>query len=221
VKQYWHAPELWPGSLFVIIAGGPSLTDEQVAKATALRWNGSKARVIAINDGYRKAPAADVLYFCDDKWWTWHHKALASWGGLIVRLEGGKHDFGDKRIKVMRNYGREGFCDIRDGLMTGRNSGFQALNLAAHLGAKRIVLLGYDMRAELGGRVPKTHWFGDHPGGTSPDVYNQMRPLFATIAAPLADRGIEVFNCSPGSALTAFPRVCIDEAAEKLCALPA
>jgi len=36
------------------------------------------------------------------------------------------------------------------------------VNLAVQLGAARILLLGYDMRAVDG----KTHWFGEHPWPT-------------------------------------------------------
>jgi hypothetical protein len=218
VKQYWMAPELWPASTIVCIGGGPSLTREQVESVRG------RARVIAINDAYKLAPWADVLYFCDCKWWRWHAKHLGSWQGLIVRLQGGEHDFGDKRIKVMRNMDlppapgkgkgdrKGGLSDQRDGLRTGANSGFQAIGLAVHLGAKRIVLLGYDMQAS----GTKTHWFGDHPGGTSAKVYDVMLPHFQTLVAPLAKRGIEIVNATPGSRLSAFPRKALAEALPEL-----
>lgn len=217
--NYWTVPELWPGSTFVLIGGGPSLTREQVETCRGRSANGSAVRVIAINDAYRLAPWADVLYFCDDKWWQWHHEKLREWGGLIVRLQGGKHDFGDRRIKVIRNYGRqghnkapEGLCKLRDGVFHGQNSGFQAIGLAVHLGAKRIVLLGYDMHAPHVNGHTKTHWFGDHPGGTSPKVYEQMRQDFPLLVAPLKARGVEVLNATPGSKLDTFPRKPLAEA---------
>jgi hypothetical protein len=103
MRKYWTAPELWPGSAFVIVAGGPSLTPEQVAACHGRTMFGSKVRMIVVNDGYRIAPWADVLYFCDCKWWKWHAKHLGNWGGLIVRLDGGEYNFKDERIQVMRN----------------------------------------------------------------------------------------------------------------------
>jgi hypothetical protein len=184
--------------------------------------NGRQVRVIAINDAYRLAPWADVLYFCDDKWWGWHAQKLAGWQGLIVRVEGGKHDFSDPRIKVMRNVDRPagprerverkgGLSDQRDGLRTGKNSGYQAINLAVHLGGILIALLGYDLDAPLVNRRPRTHWFGDHPGGTSPKVYDEMLPWFDTLPKPLAERGVEVVNCTGGGRLRAFPRKSLQE----------
>lgn len=222
MKQYWEAPELWPGRAVVCIAGGSSLTAAQVAACQDREWNGHKVRVIAINDGYRIAPWADVLYFCDDKWWEWHHKKLANWGGLVVRLQGGKHDFGDARIKVLRNLDQvDGLADRRDGLHHGRNSGYQAIGLAVHLGAKRIVLLGYDMHAPLVGDRVRTHWFGDHPGGTSPAVYEIMKPAYASLPKAVAARGIEVINASPGSALRMFPCRDIGQALGEVACAPA
>ena len=212
MKQYWTEPELWPGATFAIFAGGPSLTPAQVDACRDRELGGSKVRTIAINDGYRLAPWADVLYFCDDKWWRWHHQKLADWGGLIVRMAGGHHDFGDARIKVLKNNDTAGLCEFRDGLNTGRNSGYQAINLAVHLGAKRILLLGYDMKGGPveNGRV-KTHWFGDHPGGTSPSVYSTMLPWFDSLLAPLVRRGVEIVNCTPGSEIRCFPLGKLDE----------
>lgn len=197
------------------IGGGPSLTPAQVERVRG------RARVIAINNAYLLAPWADVLYFCDDKWWAQygHGAKLGAWQGLIVRLDGGRGDFGDPRIKVLRNYGRigsndlgrEGLCAQRDGLYHGQNSGYQAIGLAVHLGAKRIVLLGYDMQAKLEGAQLKTHWHADHPGGTSERVFDQMLPNFDALVKPLERRGIEVLNCTAQTRLRSFPVRALDE----------
>ena len=208
--NYWSVPYIWHGATVVCIGGGPSLTAEQV------EYCRGKARVIAINDAYKLAPWADVLYFCDDKWWMWHHKKLVEWQGMIVRLQGGKHDFGDPRIKVLRNLDqRDGLSDRQDGLHTGQNSGFQCINLAALFGAARILLLGYDMQVHMVGGLPKSHWFGDHPGGTSARVYEHMLRHFPSLIAPLKKKGIEIVNCTPGSKLRCFPMMSLEDALPK------
>lgn len=209
MKHYWTAPELWPGETAVILGGGPSLTEAQVRHARA-----SGARIIAINDAWRLAWGADVLYFCDDKWWEWHHKKLAGWPGIIVRLHAPKHDFGDPRIKVLRRIGKEGMAppEVRDGICHGQDSGYQAINLAVLLGARRIVLLGIDMHAPLVNGRPKLHWFGDHPGGTAPGVFASMLVNYPRLADELKKRGIEVVNCAPGSKLTVFPMMKLEDA---------
>jgi len=51
---------------FVLVASGPSLTQEQVDQCKG------KATVMVINDNYKLAPWADHHYACDQHWWQWH-----------------------------------------------------------------------------------------------------------------------------------------------------
>ena len=84
----------------------------------------------------------------------------------------------------------------------GGNSGYQAVNLAYLLGAKTILLLGFDMFG--------SHYFGSHPkelNNSSP--YQSFINSFGTINPK--DYGIEIINCSRQSALEHFPRTTISE----------
>lgn len=88
----------------------------------------------------------------------------------------------------------------------GDNSGYQAVNLAYLFGARRIVLLGYDMRPGTDGR---SHWHPQHknplnPGGTDVTRWAQ---LFHELAKDLASEGVEVINCTRRTALTCFPQL--------------
>jgi len=87
----------------------------------------------------------------------------------------------------------------------GKNSGYQAINVAYLLGCTRIILLGYDMK---GG--PEAHFFGLHPEGLRrcPD-YGKFVAAFRSIDPD--EYGIEIINCTPGSALDAFPKRPLDE----------
>lgn len=111
-------------------------------------------------------------------------------------------------MHILRNAGAEGGLSV-DGsaIVTGYNSGHQALNIAVLAGASRVVLLGYDGKPGPGGRM---HWFGDHPVKTPPS----WLPLYCRqlrVAAPMiAALGVEVVNCSPGSAIDAFARGDLD-----------
>lgn len=99
-----------------------------------------------------------------------------------------------------------GLCLAPPIICRGANSGFQALNLAVHLGARRIVLLGYDMQRTGG----LSHWHGDHGRGlNNPSEHNfaRWRRQFEEAAPTLAAAGIEVVNCSRATALTCFPRM--------------
>ena len=104
---------------------------------------------------------------------------------------------------MLHNEGTSGLSKKPNGLMTGQNSGHQAINLAVLLGARRILLLGFDMKAAPDGRL---HWFGDHPVKTNPAVFSAMLRNFDKTLKPLAAAGVEVINCSADTALTCYPR---------------
>lgn len=101
-----------------------------------------------------------------------------------------------------------GFNASPDTINGGGNSGYQAIHLAATFGAKKIVLLGFDMQRTGG----KEHWHGKHKGRLPNGQgfagwMKQMRPL----AADLANMGIEVVNCSRETALRCFPRAALKD----------
>lgn len=113
-------------------------------------------------------------------------------------------------VQVLANTGDDGLELEPIGVRTGRNGGYQAINLALHLGAARILLLGYDMKAK---DLASSHWFGAHPDQQiSP--YPSFLPYFAALAPLVARLGVEVINCSRATALTMFPRMPIAAALE-------
>jgi hypothetical protein len=193
-------PRAWPNSTVVCLGTGPSLTADDVASCRG------HARVIAVNDAYRLAPWADVLYACDAKWWRVHPDTTA-FAGPKYGLQPVK-DRDD--IVILKNTGRTGLERDPTGLRTGSNSGYQAINLAVHFGAIKILLLGYDMGHAPGSR---SHFFGDHPSPLSNrSPYATFIALFAQMVAPLAALGVEVINCSRATALTCFRRASLAEA---------
>lgn len=87
------------------------------------------------------------------------------------------------------------------------NSGAGAIALAAHLGASRAVLLGYDCQRTGG----KSHWHGDHPKGlTNAGSLPKWQAQFGKLAASL--RGMNVVNCTRQTALVVFPREPLESA---------
>ncbi len=205
MSEFWSVPKMWAGQTVVILAGGPSLDLEQVRLVGLARLRG-RIRVIAVDDAYIPAFWADLLYGCDWRWWKKHCGAIGFPGIKATLSNSLKHldDYPD--IQLLENTGTEGFEPQPTGLRTGRNGGYQAINLTAHTAPKRIVLLGFDMKADADGR---THWFGKHEDWElKPTILtNVMRPAFDGLVAPLKELGIEVVNATPGSALEAFPRV--------------
>lgn len=192
-------PRLWPNATIVCLATGPSLTRADVDACAGLRR-------IAINDAYRLAPQADVLYACDQKWWYWH-KGAPGFAGLKFALDPRAKSW--PGLTVLQNTGTKGLELKPTGLRTGHNSGYQAINLAVHLGASRIVLLGYDMKGD--------HFFGAHPDNTRPPFALCLK-AFEALVAPLAAAGVSVVNATRSTALTCFPRVPLESVLAEVAA---
>lgn len=193
-------PRLWPGETVTLIGGGPSLTPADVA---AVR---GRTRVIAINNAYQLAPWADALYAADRKWIDWH--------GGVPGFTGPKYSIASADPTprpdwtVLRNTGTHGLDLDPTALRTGFNGGYQALNLAVHFGAARILLLGFDLGIAPDGRC---HWHGPHPD-RQPAPFYAMLDAFPSLVAPLAILGVEVVNCSRRTALACFPCVALEDA---------
>lgn len=91
---------------------------------------------------------------------------------------------------------------------TGQNSGYQAINLAFLFGARKIVLVGFDMQ-HTGGRH---HWFGNHPlGMRNACGVDDWKKNFPKLAADLQAQGVDVVNCSEETALTCFRRSSLEQ----------
>ena len=106
----------------------------------------------------------------------------------------------DPAVFMLHNYGHEGLSEAPNGLQTGSNGGYQAVNIATLAGAARVLLVGYDMRF-TGGR---SHWHAGHPVKVAEDRYLQYARSYKTMLPQLARLGVEVVNCTPGSAVTCF-----------------
>lgn len=215
----------WQGKAVVCIASGPSVTKEQIDIVRDARWR-DLIRVIAVNDNYLIAPFADVLYFADEKWMHWHEAGMPrAWGWCHFTAEQARKAFADfdgqkctleltparEDLYRLRIINSDGLSTNPHGVATGWNSGYQALNIAALSGTETVILIGYD--ACPAGALK--HSFGEHPDGTEVP-YDHMRRAMRTMRRPLAELGVSVINCSPGTAIDAFDTRTLREAIESL-----
>lgn len=205
----WAVPKDWEGLTVAVLATGPSLTPDV---AEAVRQAG--IRTIAISDAFRLAPWADILWSCDAKWWLQHAQDALKFSGRKATLDG---SCPFPQVYQLQNGGQVGYDERPTHLRTGGNSGHQAVHLAAHLGAARIILCGFDMRIVNGQR----HFFGDHPKPLDKNSpYPEFISDFEFLAEALKDRGVQVVNTTPNSALRCFPSASLEKELHR-CALPA
>lgn len=139
-------------------------------------------------------------------------KRFAGFAGVKVTIEPTGMEVEDPAVHMLRNHdqrpARDALSLEPSAIATGRNGGYQAVNIAALAGARRNVLLAYDMQFREG----RSHWFGHHEVKNAPSEFAQYARNFRALVEPLKTLGVEVINATPDSALDAFPRMTLEEA---------
>jgi len=203
-KADWVIPELWPNSTVYIIGGGPSVLN------TNLPLIHSK-RVIGVNCAFSLGAWVDLCYFGDGRWYHWNHKELRSFGGLKVTCFAGANVEQWPGVMQVRRGKPEGIDTRKRHLSWNKNSGGSAINLAYHLGAKRIVLIGYDMKVD---ENENHNWHTKYVGKHTPPIKiyeNRFLACYKTIKRDADKLGIEILNTNPDSALLEFPFVKLED----------
>jgi hypothetical protein len=196
----WTVPREWPGETVFIVCGGPSVTQAEVDR---LRGK----RVIVINTSFQRAPAADFLFFADARWWGEHRRQVtAEFKGRIVSATGAVRNHLVLTLEKVKPPPALALKPHQ--VAMSRTSLAGAINLAVHLGATRIVLLGADMRAAANGKTH--HYAAPHKWPVKPGCWaEQMRELKA-MAEPLKRLKVDVVNCSPVSLIDWWPKRTLD-----------
>ena len=151
----------------------------------------------AIGCAYQLAPDARFIAASDAAWWRTYRDAFDR---PVPKFGMGSAN-GVERIRI-------------DQLGTSVNSGVLALECAVRAGATRILLLGFDMHG--------THFFGPYTNGLrNTQPHQRAQHLRQYEAWAHMRRGVEVINCTPGSALTCFPKAELDACLAEPAALRA
>ncbi len=176
----------WKGRTVVVLASGPSLTPAQIERVRA-----AAHPTIVTNSTFLDAPWAEVLIGFDARWWrVYGERAAAEFSGTRLGCSAGVRTHGAVSL-----YQQSWFHNFG-------NSGTAAVSLAVIGEAQKVVLLGVDCQ-RVNGRI---HHHGDHPKGLGNALSLATWPRKFKQAARFArERGVEVVNCSPGTALTHFP----------------
>ena len=232
----WNIPRIWEGGDVFIIGGGPSVpfqfgvpedVYQDVAVGKRLPSAYSKfmkslhgKHVVGVNNAYLIGLWIDVAFFGDHSWYLVHRMRLAKFPNLKVTCNprfDGKTSRNDRVKFVARDREKRfGISPDPSKVAWNNNSGAAAINLAVHLGAKRIVLLGFDMK----GNGAYTHWHGSHHRNEKDATRIKSPPFrrhlkgFPTIARDAKKMGVEILNASPDSAIDVFPKASLLEVLE-------
>lgn len=193
----------------VVIGTGPSLTQDQIDKVSHLKRFG-------VNRAFEFD--VDVLVGCNYQFWEHYWPEVKDlrchkWT-TRPQLEG-KYP----GLNYIREEWIDGLSRDKRYIAAHHGSGPQAVNMAYHYGCEIIILIGWDMR--FPGKVDRhnykdpRHYFGEDdltevhwpmtgPQGELTGLIKEMETIRPE------DYGIEIYNCTPDSAMTCFPMVDLD-----------
>lgn len=164
-------------SKWALLAPGPSARREDVERAAA-----RGLRVGVVSNAFELYPEADFLAASDRKWWRKHPQAMEFWGQKYAAQD----TPGVKRVRV-------------PSVVQTSNSGVLALEVAVLSGADYVELYGFDMHG--------SHFFGRYKNGLANtsaarrQVHSRQYQTWAQ-----AHPGVQVLNCTRGSALLCFEK---------------
>jgi len=205
-------PKLWQGGTVFILGGGPSFNLEKEKNISLIK----DKRVIGTNVAYTLGDWIDIVWFGDLKFWRYHKARLREYPSLVMTCNDNTTLNEYTWLKQLRRKGSAtGICTDRRYVCWNRNTGSSAINLAYHLGAKRVVLLGFDMKEVAkekheDGR-PIKNWHDVHKKyetrkmQESLGCYKRYLKCMPDIKRDADKLGLEIINATPNSAIVQFP----------------
>jgi uncharacterized Rossmann fold enzyme len=192
---------IYLGETIYIVGGGPSLKGFDFERLKG-------KIVIAVNKALYHVPFAQVLYWSDQRFYEWYGEDVDKYNGIKVTNKPQP-----KRADIINlvDTGKDGLELEAHAIRHGGNSGYAAINVAYHLGARKIVLLGFDMQNGKGG---ESHFHEGYPTRPTSNevIQSNMLPSFDTLVDPLKRRKVEIYNLSSTSLIKCFQRIDLETA---------
>jgi len=227
----WQVPRIWEDADVWIIGGGPSVPkqfdvpDEVIQDVIAGNSPPSvyspymksihDKHIIGINAAYLLGDWVDIVFFGDKGFFLQHEAQLAAFPGLkISPISLAVSRTWVKHTPRDNSHGR-GISPSPYMVSWNGNSGAAAISTAVHTGAKRIILLGFDMTL---GEHNNQHWHDVYNRGPVKTekrarklpFYRHLRG-FTEIARDAKQIGVEIINACPNSMIEQFRKVSVKE----------
>jgi len=197
----WNPQRWYSGMDVVVLGGGPSLRNFHWKRLVGLP-------VVGCNDAYRLGTSVvNVCVFGDLPWWNVHRESLLQFSNPIVTNQPALHTQSDLPILTMK---REGYGLHTNALGWNMSTGATGINLTLVLGARRVLLLGFDCKK---GTKGQTNWHLDNINKPNESSYKRFINGFHRVAEalPKVFPKREIINLGPDSVLDVFPKGDLDE----------
>ena len=232
----WVIPRMWEGGDCWIIGGGSSMLREfKVPLDLELKVRNKEEpmsslgpyfspihgkHIIGINAAFLLGDWIDVVFFGDSKFYMINEEALIRFPNIKITCNPNlKSKFTGWNVKEVRRDHRKsmGLSTTSNQISWNSNTGAAGIDLAVHFGAKRIFLLGFDMK--LGGNNGEhQHWHNHYRPPTNRKEHdNRKLPFskhlrcFPYIAQDAKRKEIEIINVTQDTAIKNFPCKTLEE----------
>ena len=224
----WTVPPMWDGADVWILGGGPSVAEQfDIPKEVVQNVkNGTSPlsvfspymkalhnkHVIGINVAFQIGDWIDMCFWGDKNFYLQYREKISQFPGIKASCchPGSVQDW-VKFIEKDTEHPR-GISTRPNAVSWNHNSGSAAISIAAWAGAKRIILLGFDMTI---GEDKRMHFHDVYNRGAI-DTDDKLRKWqgtfdrhlrnFPYIAMDAKVKGIEIINASPNSMIPDFPK---------------
>jgi len=216
--------KIWKNETAFILGGGTSILKQFAIPTTVVEGVRNKSlamssysdymkvlhdrNVIGINAAYLIGDWIDIVFFHDEEFWQANKTELEKHPGQLVtcnsRFMNRPHP---KVLYIPKDRSKlYGIHDNPNFVAWNHNSGAAAISLASHLGAKKIILLGFDMNASSG----VSHFHSQYNQKRLPPFEKHLFG-FPQIAEDAKRLGIEIINCSIESSIDVFEKRNLEE----------
>jgi hypothetical protein len=228
----WLIPKIWDGADVWILGGGPSVaplfgipdqliydvrTNQKPMSAYSPYMKAiHDKQVIGINVAYQLGEWISIIFCGDKNFVLRNEKALKDYHGIKVSCHSVVSKMNDWKFTPKDNRKPYGISPNPYKVSWNLNSGAAAISLAVHLGAKRVILLGFDMNLKDGHQ----HFHNAYKRGvlrSDDDKRKRGLPFdrhlkgFPAIKADADRLGVEILNTSLQSSIECFRKVDIKE----------
>jgi len=223
----WKVPKIWQNGDVYILGGGSSVTRQfnipdkiiqdvvnKVSKPDVYSPYMSflhDKHVIGINVAYLIGNWIDICFFGDVSFLTRESTRLAEFPGLKVSCHPVVENY-DWIKYLPRDRRPRGISNNPHTVCWNCNSGSAAISLAVNAGAKRIILLGFDMKLNNNG---DQHWHDEYNRRGKIDIrkipFNKHLMGFPAISMDAKRMGVEILNASDDTEIKNFPIINIKD----------
>ena len=207
-KEKSMRPIFTPSDKVFVLGGGPSINETNLDPIKSYPVIGTNASVF-LGDW------VDIVFFVDDRFYNWHSEAIDNFPNRVIHCCSNYKD----KFEYLEKVPAPSQVAKADPIVwnkkkiayftnNGGNAGASAIALACKLGAKQIILLGFDFKTK-GGR----HNYHDYHNHTpQKNIYQQKFLIqFKRLAEETERLGIRIINATPDSALDVFPQESLED----------